>query len=81
MRIQLSGAEEHLNLYLPTGLMCNRLALGTAFSVMHRKYHVPLTASQAGRFAHALRQFRRTHPNWVLVEVESADGERIQITV
>lgn len=81
MRIQIKGPETHLNLYFPTGLMCSRLVLGTAFSLMHRKYHLPMTAGQAGCFARVLRQVRRTHPNWVLVEVESADGERIRITM
>lgn len=81
MRIQINSPDTNLNLYIPTGLMCNRLALGTAFSVMHRKYHVPLTASQAGRFARVLQQYRKNHPDWVLVEVESANGEQVRITV
>ncbi len=30
-------------------------------------------------FARLLNRYRRSHPEWVLVEVESADGDYVKI--
>ncbi len=81
MRVQIESTETHLNLHLPTGLMCSRLLLKGCFSRICRTKQLPITASQAEVYLKFLRQYRKTHPDWVLVEIESADGERVRITV
>ncbi len=81
MRIRISGSDGKLNLCVPTGLVLNRLTLGPVLTALNRKYNLPVKREQAGEFARALRQYRREHPEWVLVDVESADGERVYIKV
>ena len=63
---------------IPTGLVLNRFAAGLAAGYL-RKYGLAVTKEQTAAFLAALHQYRRSHPEWVLVEVESADGDYVKI--
>ena len=77
MRIVIESKEgQSLRLWFPTGLALNAgtLALGQKYL---RCYGV--SRKQAATFLHLLNQYRRRHQDWILVEVESADGDYIQV--
>ena len=38
-----------------------------------------LTPEQLARFFQAARQYKRKHPDWVMVEVQSADGDYVYV--
>lgn len=79
MRIIVRDNGGHdIRLHLPTGLLLNRVTAAFASRFL-AKYSVPVTGEQLRAFLQVLKDFKRTHPQWVLVEVQSANGEWIEI--
>lgn len=70
MKIHIRDGKT-FRLRLPNRLVCSRFVL--------KKAGLPITAKQARLLRTTIREFRRTHPEWVLVEVESADGQFVQV--
>ena len=52
-----------------------------ALKILSKKGGVSLTRKQAVLFAGELRKFKKRHKDWKLVEVISADGESVEITL
>ena len=76
MRITVNGKDRHapITLLFPTGLVLNRLTV----------HFIPmgdtrLTRKQAVRLIRELKRCKKRFPGWKLVEVESADGENVEI--
>lgn len=78
MRIIVKGADHNIRLRIPTGLVCNRFTAG-AIGKEAGKYGVKLSPRQAHIFIKTLNEYRRNHPDWVLVEVHSTDGAYILV--
>ncbi len=79
MRIVVKNkGEKDIRLLLPTGLVFNPV---TALFVpaVSNKYGVHITARQAMAFIKALYDCKRRFPNWVMVEAEDADGDKVEI--
>lgn len=68
----------NLWLPIPTGLVLNRFAAGVVRDFM-KEFGLAITKEQAIRFIKELKRYRRMHPQWVLVEAQSSDGEYIRI--
>ena len=73
-------SQDGPNLFLPipTGLFCNRLTAGFAAKVMAQN-GCTATPEQMVRLFRAIRQYKRKHPDWVLTEVQSADGDCVYV--
>ena len=73
-------SEEGPNLFIPipTGLFCNRFTAGFAAKMMEQNgwYATP---EQMVRFFRAARQYKRKHPDWVMVEVQSSNGDYVYV--
>ena len=68
----------NLTIPIPTGLFCNRLTAGIAAKAMEQNgFHA--TPEQMVRFFRAVRQYKRRHPDWVMVEVQSSDGDYVYV--
>ena len=68
----------NLTIPIPTGLFCNRLTAGIAAKAMEQNgFHA--TPEQMVRFFRVVRQYKRRHPDWVLTEVQSADGDYVYV--
>ena len=79
MLIKVRSADgPNLTIPLPTGLFCNRFTAGLAAKAMVQN-GVNATPEQMVRFFKAVRQCKRRHPDWVMVEVESADGDYVYV--
>lgn len=84
MKIEIRGGEENMTLLLPTGIIFSR---GTAWlaDTVGRKYagdamkDIPPEALK-NLFAE-IRRIKRRYGKWELVDVESADGEKVKITL
>ena len=84
MRIKVKSEDTDINLLLPTNLIFSK---GTVWLANHfgRKYagdamkDIPPEALDA-LFAE-LRRIKRRHGHWTLVEVHSADGSEVEITL
>lgn len=69
---------QKMNLRLPTGLVLNRF---TAYLAPHftKDNGSSITGAQAYRLIRTLKEYKENHPEWVLVEVQSADGDFVEI--
>ena len=63
---------------IPTGLFCNRLTAGIAAKMMEQN-GMHATPEQMLRFFRTARRYKRKHPDWVMVEVQSADGDHVYV--
>ncbi len=80
MRIRIEEhGEKKLSLCIPTGLLLNRLTASVLPGIISVEDGAALSAAQLHAIFRALNDFRRSHPDWPLVDVESADGKRVQI--
>ena len=79
MKIVVTSKEGlDIRLPIPSGLVLNRFAAGLAPKYL-KEYGIDITKEQAVVFIKALNQFRHKHPEWVLVEAQSSNGEYVKI--
>ena len=69
-----------ISLCRPTALFTNRFA-AAAMAKAAAAYGAPISQQRLYRLLQAVARFRRTHPKWNLVEVDTASGEHIRITL
>lgn len=70
---------QKINLRLPTGLLLNRVTAYLAPHFTKKNDGMPITGAQAYRLIRALKEYKAGHPEWVLVEVDSANGDHVEI--
>lgn len=78
MKLIVTKPERDIRLLLPTGLVLNGLS-AQIVSLAMRKKDVRLSPAQLSGLFRELRRFKREHPDWVLVEAETASGEYITV--
>ena len=79
MQIRVKSPEgPNLWIPLPTGLIFNRL---TAFFAARSAAEMGLRLSpgQMARLFTALKRYKHLHPDWVLVEVDSTEGDHVRV--
>ena len=77
--VQESGGRT-LRFMIPTGLVLNRI-MALILPGMLEKKGVTLTKEQCVRIVQAIRECRRRHPGWKLAEVQSKDGDYVEVTL
>ena len=78
MRITVKSDEANLRIPIPTGLVFNDLTAALVPKFMEQN-GVTITAKQARKFIRAMKKYKRRHRDWTLVEVQSADGDYVEI--
>ena len=79
MVVKIRSADgPNLFIPIPMGLFCNRLTAGIAAKAMEQNGWTA-TPAQMAKLFRCLRQTKRRHPDWVLVEVQSADGDYVRV--
>ena len=79
MKIVVTTNEgPNIRLPIPSGLVLNRFVAGFAPKYL-KEYGIDITKEQAVLFVMALNQYRRKHPEWVLVEAECSSGEYVKV--
>lgn len=78
MRITVRSDEHRFRIPIPTGLVFNDLTAALAPKFMEQN-GITITAKQARKVIRAMRKFKRRHRDWVLVEVQSADGDYVEV--
>lgn len=71
---------KRIKLRLPSGLMLNPVSALFLPRLM-KQNGITLTRKQAREMVRAINQYRRAHPDWKLVEVESTGGGHVEIAV
>lgn len=62
----------------PTGLIANDLTAGFIRRKL-KKEGIILTRKQTARLIKGLKEYKKTHPHWNLVEVDSQNGDTIKV--
>ena len=80
MRIIVNGKDRHapIKLLFPTGLVFNRLTVHFMPRAL-KDSEVKITRRQAMRLIKELRRCKKRFPGWKIVEVDSADGEHVEV--
>ena len=78
MKITVKEAEHNFCLRIPNGLVMNRMT-GSLVCRHLEKYGIMLSTQQLRTLLEVLRTYRKTHKDWVFVEVTGSDGEYVQI--
>ena len=77
MKITVQG-NSSANMSIPSGLVLNDIS-ASVLPLLLRKHGITITGKQARSLVKALNRYRKNHPEWVLVEVHSAQGEDVLI--
>lgn len=78
MLVKIRSGQAGFTLPLPTALVLNPLT-ARGLSALLKQKGVDLTAAQAARLVKALNRYRKTHPEWCLVDAITASGEQILV--
>lgn len=81
MRIYIKDEEGHkLNIRIPTGLALNRMTAGIAVGIC-RKNGMEITNSQLYAVIKVLKDYKRHHPEWKLLELWDGDEGYVEIKI
>jgi len=72
------GTGENFNIKVPTGLVLNPVTAGFVSKACKDK-GVDISRKQFLMLLKALRTYKRTHPEWKLLEIDDAGGEHIEV--
>ena len=78
MKIVVKESNHNIRLRFPTGLILNGCT-SAALCRAAGKHGVGITHGQMRTLIKALHRYRRSHPDWVLVEVSSTKGGYVQV--
>lgn len=73
-----SNGGKKLHIPIPTGIVLNRFTAAFAPKYL-KKQGIHVTKEQAVAFVQELNRYRSKHPEWVLVEAKTTDGEYVEI--
>lgn len=82
MKIIVRTKEKKLRLWLPGGLLYGRIPARIAIAAITR--YAPdcgIPPKEIGLLLAALRDFSRTHPGWLLVDITTHKGDIVKITL
>ena len=77
--IQGGSGEKH-NINLPTGMVLNRVSAGIVCGIL-KKYDVKIQKKQLLELMKVAKNYKKSHPEWILLEVDDAGGEHIEIII
>ena len=86
MRVYVNDNEgTNIRICIPTGLLLNRLTAMILSKVLTTAPGIPdkmkLSNQQLYCFLKIIKDYKKNHPGWKLVEVHSADGDVVEITL
>lgn len=80
MHIRIKSEDVNLSLHLPNGLVLNRLAVGILSGMLQRR-NVPISGQQLAGFVQEVRACRKRLGPWKLVQIQTKDGQRVELTL
>lgn len=81
MKITITGTERRdMIIPIPSAIALNPVTALLMPGIM-KQNGVSMSYAQAVTFIRAINEYRRRHPEWVLVEVIENDGSKIEIRI
>lgn len=81
MRIIVKAdSKKNIRLQLPTGFLLNGASAGILAAKL-KKENINISAKQLRILFRAAKAYKATHPQWQLVDVQSHDGESVEIVI
>ena len=83
MTIKIHSDDANISLWLPTRLLFSKtiLCLGLRIGQMYVEQIPNIPPEAVGALCKEIRRIKRTRGSWELLNVETSDGEHIQITL
>lgn len=92
MKITVYSPElkRDINIALPTSLICSEIFASIIYKIIDNKNkssidkcddNVGISRDTVSKFLEGLREFHKNNRDFVCVDLQSADGERIKITL
>lgn len=79
MRIEIhSQGKRSFRLRIPNWLLGNRLSLAI-FEGINGEQGFRLTATQMRAILKIIKEYRKTHPGWQLLDIRSSNGDSVEI--
>lgn len=82
MKIIVHNQENNISLRLPGGLLYGRISARIAIAAITK--YAPdcgIPPEMLGQLLTSLRDFARTHPGWLLVDITTHKGDIVKITL
>lgn len=82
MKILIRTQKKTLCLYVPTFLLCSKglILLGLRIGKKYDPEHVPdLKPEAVGALCREMKRIKKKHGSWELLDLESSDGDHVQI--
>lgn len=74
-----SGGKPVVRLALPSGLVFNRFSATLLLPRILEENGIHISGKDARMLVKGIRDYQKKHRDWVLIEVDSADGDRVLI--
>lgn len=84
MRVQIKGGGHDLNIVLPTRMIFSKTMVKIGCRISSRYTHAVmdrLSPEAMEAICEELVRIKKKHGKWELVDIQSADGEKINITL
>lgn len=80
MRIYMEeNGRQKINVHLPSGLVLNTVTATLAAAFVKGQDGERYTGEQLRRAVQAVNEYRKSHPEWVLMEVQTHTGQQVEI--
>ncbi len=81
MKVQIRSRERSLSLSLPTRMLFSKgiLKFGLIIGKRHSAAVPDIPPAAIDALCQEIRRIQKTHPNWELVHIHSADGKEIRV--
>jgi len=80
MKITITGGDRDMCIPIPSALALNQLTALFLPGIM-KQNGISMTRAQAAAFIRAINDYRRRHPEWVMVDITSGGGSRVEIRI
>jgi len=81
MWIKIKAEGHRFTIPVPIGIIVNSFTVRLIDSCINKYAHVPFTSDQLLVVLRALKQSKKIFPNLPLVDIKTADGQRVLITL
>ena len=78
MLIRVKTEGKKFFIPIPNCLLLNRLSVIIAHNEL-KKHGIDIPQKKLYALVKAIRRYKRRHPKWTLVEVQSSDGDDVEI--